>query len=62
MGSGGTGVGYVVAKVITKKQDDTKVEFRMALMTTCIYKLINIPLQGLDQHVVTMRAISDPYY
>ena len=50
------------AKVTTKKQDDTKVEFRVALMSTCTHKGANIPLQGLDRHVVTMGAITGPYY
>ena len=51
--------GWVVAKVKTKKEDDTKVEFRVALISTYTHKVANIPLQGLDRYVVTMGG---PYY
>ena len=33
MGGRGVGVGWVVAKAKTKKQDDTMVEFRVAMMS-----------------------------
>ena len=62
MGGSGTGVGWVVEKVKTKKQDDTKVEFRVVLMSTCTHKVANIHLEGLDRHVVTMGAISVPHW
>ena len=33
------GVGWVVAKAKTKKQGDTMVEFRVAMMSTCTHKV-----------------------
>ena len=34
----GAGVGWVVAKAKTKKQDDTIVELRVAVMSICTHK------------------------
>ena len=34
----GMGVGWVVAKLKTKKQDDTLVDFRVAMISTCTHK------------------------
>ena len=38
MGGRGTMVGWVVAKAKTKKQDDTLLEFRVAMTYTCTHK------------------------
>ena len=40
MGGRGTGLGvwWVAAKAKTKKHNDTMVEFRVAMMSTCIHK------------------------
>ena len=38
MGRRGAGVGRVVKKAKTKKQDDTMLEFRVIMMYTCTYK------------------------
>ena len=38
MGGRGAGVGWVVAKAKTKKQDDTMVEFRVAMTCTGTHK------------------------
>ena len=38
VGGIGTGMGWVVAKACTKKDDDTIVEFRVAMMCTCTHK------------------------
>ena len=38
MGRRGAGVGWVVEKAKTKKQDDTLLEFRVAMMCTCTHK------------------------
>ena len=37
-GQEGHGGGWVVAKAITKKQDDTMIEFRVAMTSTCTHK------------------------
>ena len=38
MGRRGVGIGWMVEKAKTKKQDDTMVEFRVAMMATCTNK------------------------
>ena len=38
MGERDTGVGWVVEKAKTKKQDDTNVEFRVAMTCKCAHK------------------------
>ena len=38
MGRRGVRVGWVVAKTITKKQDNTMVEFRVAMTSTYTHK------------------------
>ena len=38
MGRRGMMVGWVVAKAKTKKQDDTMVEFRVAMRYTCTHR------------------------
>ena len=38
VGGRGAGVGWVVAKAKTKKQDDIMIEFRVAMTSTCIHK------------------------
>ena len=34
----GAGVEYIIAKAETNKQDDTLVEFRVAMTSTCMHK------------------------
>ena len=53
----------MVAKAKTKKQDDTMVEFRVAMTSTCTHKgpqRATLPLQGVDRRVQTVGAISGP--
>ena len=42
----------MVAKAKTKQQDDTVVEFRVAMMSTCTHKGIILP-EGLDRSMCT---------
>ena len=52
MGGRGTGVGWVVEKAKTKKQDDTNSMYPPRA---------NIPLQGLDRRGPTVGVISGPH-
>ena len=52
---------WMVSKAKTKKQDDTMVEFRVAMYDIHMHpQRTNIPLQGLDKRVLTVGAISRP--
>ena len=55
-------MGWVVAKAKTKKQDNTMIEFRVATYDVHMHpQRANIPLQGLDRHVLAEGVISGPY-
>ena len=56
-GQEGCGVEWVVAKVKIKKQDDTLVEFRVAMTSTCTHKG---PIFH-DRRVLTVGVISGPH-
>ena len=52
-------MGLAVSKAKTNKQDDTMVDFRVAMYDIHMHpQTANIPLQGLDRHVLTVGAIS----
>ena len=71
MGGGARSGVSGIAKVKTKKQDDTIVEVRVAVTSTCMYPQIKGPIfhykayrpiyVGLGRHVLTARAISGPH-
>ena len=58
MGMGGKGltVGWVVATAKSKNGTTQIAELRVAMMST-YSQWVNIPLQGLDRHVLTLGAI-----
>ena len=59
----GVGIGWLVARVKTKKCDNVNGRFRMAMTTTYIYtQQVNNPLQDLDRCVLTVGAISGLHY
>ena len=58
MGIGGKGliVGWVVETAKSKNGTTQIAEFRVAMIST-YPQCVNIPLQGLDRHVLTVGAI-----
>ena len=56
------GVGWVVAKAKTKKQDNTNGRARSGYDVHMYPQWANNPLQGLDKHILTVEAISGPHY
>ena len=56
MGEKGLTVGWVVATAKSKNGTTQIAEFRVAMIST-YPQWVNIPLQGLDRHVLTVGAI-----
>ena len=54
----GHGVGWVVAKAKTKKQDNTNSRVYSGYDVHIYPQWANIPLQGLDRRVLTVVAIA----
>ena len=61
MGGKSVGVGWLVAKTKTKKQDDTNGRVYSGCDIRMHPQRANIPLQGLDGYLLTMAAISGPH-
>ena len=51
-----------MAKAKTKKQDDTSVEFRVAMTSTCTHKGPIFHYKVLDRSVLTVGAISGSHH
>ena len=55
MGGKGVRVGWVVAKVKTKMQDNTNIRVWSGYDVHMYLQWANIPLKGLDRHVLTVK-------